>query len=82
MIVSGVIWEVEFGQGETIDVVCKGIGVTRATYYPWCKEYGGLRQDQAKELKALKKENAQLKKLVTDLSLDKEIPKVAAEENF
>lgn len=71
--------EVELGQGKSIDVVCKGIGVTQATYYRWRKEYGGLRRDQAKELKALKKENAQLKKLVADLSLDKEILKVAAE---
>jgi cell division protein FtsB len=45
----------------------------------WRKKYGGLRRDQARELKALKKENAQLKKLVADLSLDKEILKVAAE---
>jgi len=59
--------------------VCKSIGVTQATYYRWRKAYGGLRRDQAKELKALKKENAQLKKLVADLSLDKEILKVAAE---
>jgi len=71
--------EVELGQGKSIDLVCKSIGVTQATYYRWRKEYGGLRRDQAKELKALKRENAQLKKLVADLSLDKEILKVAAE---
>ena len=71
--------EVELGQGKAIDLVCKSIGVTQATYYRWRKEYGGLRRDQAKELKALKRENAQLKKLVADLSLDKEILKVAAE---
>ncbi len=74
--------EVELSQGKPMEVVCKGIGVTQATYYRWRKEYGGLRRDQARELKALKKENAQLKKLVADLSLDKEILKVAAEGNF
>jgi len=71
--------EVGLGQGKSIEAVCKSIGVTQATYYRWRKEYGGLRRDQAKELKALKKENAKLKKLVADLSLDKEILKVAAE---
>jgi transposase-like protein len=58
------------------------IGVTEQTYYRWRKEYGGLRIEQAKRLKSLEKENARLKKLVADLSLDNAILKEAAEGNF
>ena len=58
------------------------IGITEQTYYRWRKEYGGLRIEQAKKLKNLEKENARLKKLVADLSLDNAILKEAAEGNF
>jgi len=74
--------EVLLAQGEKMGVVCKRIGVTEQTYYRWRKEYGGLRLDQAKRLKSLEKENAQLKKLVADLSLDKQILEEAASGNF
>ncbi len=65
--------EVGLAQGQTVGQVCKQIGVTEQTYYRWRKEYGGLRLNQAKRLKVLEKENARLKKLVADLSLDKQI---------
>ena len=58
------------------------IGVTEQTYYRWRKEYGGLRIEQAKKLKTLEKENARLKKLVADISLDNAILKEAARGNF
>jgi transposase-like protein len=74
--------EVELGKGATVPVACKKIGVTQQTYYRWRTEYGGLRLDQAKRLKALETENARLKKLVADLSLDKAILKEAASGNF
>ena len=74
--------EILLSQGETIAVVSKKIGVSAHTYYRWRKEYGGLRVDQAKKLKALEKENSRLKKLVADLSLDNAILKEAAEGNF
>jgi transposase-like protein len=74
--------EILLSQGETIAVVSKKIGVSAHTYYRWRKEYGGLRVDQAKKLKTLEKENARLKKLVADLSLDNAILKEAAEGNF
>jgi transposase-like protein len=61
---------------------CKKIGVTEQTYYRWRKEYGGLRTDQAKRLKDLEKENARLKKLVADLSLDNQILKEVSRGNF
>ena len=58
------------------------IGVTEQTYYRWHKEYGGMRLEQAKRLKDLERENARLKKLVADLSLDNSILQEAARGNF
>ena len=74
--------EVGLAQGQTVGQVCKQIGVTEQTYYRWRKEYGGLRLNQAKRLKVLEKENARLKKLVADLSLDKQILKEVSSGNF
>ena len=66
----------------TIAIVSKTIGVSSHPCYRWRKEHGGLRVEQAKKLKLLKKENARLKKLVADLSLNNAILKEAAEGNF
>ena len=74
--------EILLNQGVTIGEASKKIGVTEQTYYRWRKEYGGMRVEQAKRLKELEKENARLKKLVADLSLDNAILKEAAEGNF
>jgi len=56
--------------------------VTEQTFYRWRKEYGGLKIDQAKRFKELEGENIRLRKLVSDLMLDKEILKEAASKNF
>jgi transposase-like protein len=69
-------------QGANIGEASRKIGVTEQTYYRWRKEYGGLRIEQAKKLKNLEKENARLKKLVADISLDNAILKEASEGNF
>ena len=74
--------EVHINQGISIAEASRKIGVTQQTYYRWRREYGGLRIEQAKKLKSLEKENARLKKLVADLSLDNAILKEAAEGNF
>ena len=74
--------EVHISQGIPIAEASRKIDVTSQTYYRWRKEYGGLRIEQAKKLKSLEKENARLKKLVADLSLDNAILKEAAEGNF
>ena len=74
--------EIHISQGISIAEASRKIGVTQQTYYRWRKEYGGLRIEQAKKLKSLEKENAKLKKLVADLSLDNAILKEAAEGNF
>ena len=74
--------EVELGQGATVPQACKKIGVTEQTYYRWRNEYGGLRLDQAKRMKALETENARLKKLVAEQALDIAILKEASSGNF
>ena len=74
--------EVLISKGNTAAQAARHLGITEQTYYRWRKEYGGMRINQAKRLKELEKENARLKKLVADLSLDKEILKEAATKNF
>ena len=74
--------EVLLSRGNNISEASRKIGVTEQTYYRWRKEYGGMRVEQAKKLKELEKENARLKKLVADLSLDNAILKEVAEGNF
>lgn len=74
--------EVELSKGLTIPAVAKKLGITDQTYYRWRKEYGGMKVDQAKRLKELEQENARLKRVVADLSLDNAILKEAARPNF
>ena len=74
--------EILLSQGTNIGEASRKIGVTEQTYYRWRKEYGGMRVEQAKKLKELEKENARLKKVVADLSLDNAILKEVAEGNF
>ena len=74
--------EILLNQGANVGEACRKIEVTEQTYYRWRKEYGGMRLEQAQRLKAIEKENARLKKLVADLSLDNAILKEVAEGNF
>ena len=74
--------EVEQGRGMKVPEAWRKIGVTEQTYYRWRKEYGGLRIDQAKRLKEMEKENARLKKLVADLTLNNDILKEVSRGNF
>jgi len=74
--------EVLLSQGNTVGVVCRKLCISDYTYYRWRKEYGGMRVSQAKRLKDIEKENARLRKLVADLSLDNAILKEAAKGNF
>ena len=67
--------EVFLSQGQTIAQACKAIEISEQTYYRWRREYGGMDVSQAKQLRELEKENARLKKLVADLSLDNAILK-------
>ena len=59
--------------GMPVAEVIRRIGISEQTFYRWKKQYGGLQSDQVRELKQLQDENARLKKLVAELSLDKAI---------
>ena len=72
----------ELANGETTPQACKEAEMTAQTYYRWPKEFGGLKLDQAKRLKELERENAKLKRLVAELSLEKQILKDVAEGSF
>jgi putative transposase len=74
--------DVLMSKGESVAQVIKKLGVSDVTYYRWRKEYGGMQVDQARRLKEIEQENARLKKLVADLSLDNAILKEAARGNF
>ena len=74
--------EVLMGQGMACLDAIRQIGVVEQTYYRWRKQYGGMGVDQLKELRRLQKENAQLRRAVSDLTLDKLILKEAARGNF
>ncbi len=74
--------EVELAKGNNVVLVVRKLGISEQTYYRWRKEYGGMKVEQARRLKELEAENARLKKLVADLSLDKEILKEINSKNF
>ena len=73
--------EVLLSQCQTVAQASKQLGVSEQTYYRWRKEYGGMRTSQVRKLKDLEKENARLKCLVADLSLDNAILKEAISGN-
>jgi len=62
-------------QGQTVHEACKRAEITENTFYKWRKQYGSMTTDDARRLSLLEKENARLKKLVADLSLDNQILK-------
>ena len=70
------------GQGRSIAEAVKTIAVTETTYFRWRAEYGGMKSDQVKRLKALEVENMRLRRAVSDLTLDKLILTEAARGNF
>jgi transposase-like protein len=69
-------------QGSTVADAIRQIGVTEVTYYRWRKEYGGLKMDQVRRLKELEKENLQLRRAISDLTLDKLILQEASRGNY
>ena len=74
--------EVAVANGKTTSQASKEAGIVEQTYYRWRKEYGGLQVDQARRLKELEQENAKLKRLVSELSLEKLVLKDIASGNF
>ena len=59
--------------GKAVADVCKDLGIAEATYHRWRGQFGGIKADEMRRLKELEKENARLKALVADLSLDRSI---------
>ena len=74
--------DVLVSQGQQIADAIRQIGVSEVTYYRWRQEYGGLKTDQVKRLKELEQENNRLRRVVSDLTLDKLILTEAAKGNF
>jgi putative transposase len=74
--------EVVVANGKSTPQACKEAGIVEQTYYRWRREYGGLKVDQARRLKELEQENSKLKRLVSELSLEKLVLKDIASGNF
>ena len=69
--------DVELGKGLSVKEVCRKIEVSEQTYYRWRQKYGGMSPELIKELKALQKDNARLRKIIADQRIDMEILKEA-----
>ena len=74
--------EVATAQGKSISIACREAGISDQSYFRWRKEYGGLELDQARRMKDLEKENTRLKRLVADLSIEKQVLKDIAAGNL
>jgi putative transposase len=74
--------DVALGKGLKVPEVCRQLGISEQTYYRWRQKYGGMAPEVAKQLKALEKENARLKRVVADQALDIQILKEAARPNW
>jgi len=68
--------------GTPISEVCRKMGISSATFYNWKKKYGGLGVSELRRLKSLEEENSRLKKLVADLSLEKQILQDVLQKKF
>jgi len=69
-------------EGQSVEDVCRQLGISDATYYYWRKQYGKMELDEVKRLKELQKENSRLKKLVADQALDIDILKETLRGNY
>ena len=74
--------DVELGKGKKVPEICRLLEISEHTYYRWRQKYGGMQPEMAKQLKALQKENARLKKMVAEQALDMDILKEAAKGNW
>jgi putative transposase len=74
--------EAELAQGASVGQVCQQLGISETTFNRWRLQYGGMKADEAKRLKELEVENARLKKLVAELSLDKQMLQEVAQKKW
>lgn len=72
----------EAESGMKVMDLCRKHGISDATYYNWKAKYGGMTVSDAKKLKTLEEENRRLKRLVADLSLDKQALQAVIEKKF
>lgn len=71
----------ELGKGLNVKEVCRKIEISEQSYYRWRQKYGGMSPELIRELKALQKENARLRKIIADQRIDMEILKEAIAYN-
>ena len=74
--------EAELAQGASVGQVCQQLAISETTFNRWRLQYGGMKADEAKRLKELEVENARLKKLVAELSLDKQMLQEVAQKKW
>lgn len=74
--------EAQIKAGKAVAEVCRDMQINISTLYYWRKKYGSMQVSEVRRLKAVEKENARLKKLVADLSLDNSILKEALSGNY
>ncbi len=74
--------EVDLAAGLTIGQVCQKLAISEATYHRWRLQYGGMKAEDAKRLKELEVENERLKRLVAQLSLDKQMLQEIAQKKW
>ena len=72
----------QLANGKSIALACKDAAISEQSYFRWRKEYGGLQIEQARRLKDLERENGRLRRLVADLSLEKQILKDISQGNL
>jgi len=74
--------ETDIASGFTVEDVCRDIGIAVSTFHLWRRKYQNMAPSDAKKLRKLEDENARLKKMVAELSLDNAMLKDLAEGNF
>ncbi len=68
--------------GTRVEEVCRKMGISEATFYHWKKKFGGMGVTELRRLRQLEEENHRLKRLVADLSLDKEMLQEVIRKKF
>ncbi len=68
--------------GAAVGDLCRQVGISEQTFYRWKKSYGGMLPSEARELKQLREENARLKRVVADLTLDKVMLQDVVQKKF